>query len=76
MVSKCANPTCFAAFRYLRQGTVFNVEIKTASNDSPSRTSRVEHFWLCEDCARVMKVVWQDGAVSVRPLYRALSAGA
>lgn len=71
MLSKCANPTCFARFRYLHEGRIFNVEIKTQSCEHFLQP-RIEHFWLCESCARVLKVVWEDGAVTTRPRYLAL----
>jgi len=76
VVSKCANPACFARFRYLRQGRVFKVEIKTPSHNPDQPNSRIEHFWLCDDCSRVMKVVWHNGAITTRPRYLALKAGA
>ena len=74
MLSKCANPLCFDRFRYLRVGRIFNVEIRPASDASPLN-HRIEHFWLCESCAKILKVVWENGAVNVRPLYLALTAG-
>ena len=76
MLSKCANPTCFARFRYLHEGRIFNIEIKAASETDPARfKDKVEHFWLCESCARVLKVVWDNGAVTTRPRYPALTDG-
>jgi len=76
MLSKCANPTCFARFRFLRQGRIFNIEIKenSAENSRPLN-ARIEHFWLCESCARVMKVVRENGVAGTRPLYPQLTAG-
>jgi len=73
VLSKCANPTCFARFRYLHVGRIFNVEIKTNSSNH-SLQPRIEHFWLCETCAQVLKVVWEDGGVTTRPLRLALPA--
>jgi hypothetical protein len=72
MLSKCANPACSARFRYLRQGRIFNLEIRALSSDDLGQTGyRVEHFWLCDPCAAVMEVVWRNGAVSTQPLYSA-----
>ena len=68
MLSKCANPACHAPFRYLRQGRIFNIERGTSSpSDGNSRLRRIEHFWLCEQCAQVFKLVVEDGVVAVRP---------
>jgi len=75
MLSKCANPACSAAFRYLRQGRIFNLELKTPSWDGDAeRNHKVEHFWLCDRCARVMEVVWENGEVSTRRLQSSQTA--
>lgn len=72
MLSKCANPACSARFRYLRQGRIFNLEVKPLSSKSDSEVShRFEHFWLCPSCAAVLEVVWEDGLVSTRRLCSA-----
>ena len=70
MLSKCANPTCSAGFRYLRQGRIFNLEVRPPScgGDGEAR-HKVEHFWLCEHCATMMEVVWENGMVSTRPQH-------
>jgi hypothetical protein len=73
VLSKCANPACFVPFRYLHEGRIFNIEIKTDLS-IPTLHPRVEHFWLCENCARVMKVVWENGSVNTRPRHLALPA--
>jgi hypothetical protein len=71
VLSKCANPACFARFRYLHEGRIFNVEMKSGSAEHYTQP-RIEHFWLCESCARMLKVVWEGGAVSTRPRFLAL----
>lgn len=71
MLSKCANPLCFTPFRYLHEGRIFNIEIKDGAADLRAQP-RIEHFWLCESCARLLKVVWEDGAVSIRPRHHSL----
>jgi len=76
LLSKCANPACLARFRTLRHGRLFRVEIKAVSSGSAHPSSRIEYFWLCGDCARVMKLVWHNGVVGTRPKYLALTAGA
>ena len=76
MLSKCANPGCFARFHTLRKGRLFKIELNADPAHTLDSPSRIEYFWLCEDCARKLKVVWRDGSVSTRPLYPALTAGA
>ena len=76
MLSKCANPACFARFRTLRSGRLFQIEIKAVPTGPARSSPRTEYFWLCGECARVMKLVWHDGAVGTRPKYLALTAGA
>ena len=74
MLSKCANPACLARFRYLHEGRIFNVEIEPGGLEESVRLAyKIEHFWLCESCAKVMKVVRENGVVSLRPLYLALT---
>lgn len=76
MLSKCANPACFARFRYLSQGRIFNIEVETSSaTESRPPSHKIEHFWLCENCARMMKVVRENGLVTTRPLYHQLTTG-
>jgi hypothetical protein len=49
MVSQCANPDCRRELRYLRDGKVYQfvLSIKTGGK-------RLEHFWLCGDCSKIM----------------------
>lgn len=76
MLSKCANPACLARFRYLREGKIFNIEIKAPGDAEVARfKDKIEHFWLCESCARVMKVVWVNGVVTTCLRYLALTEG-
>ena len=56
MLHKCANPSCFAPFRSLREGKLFLAE--TLPHDSsltfsgpPPMMRRREHFWLCQACS-------------------------
>ncbi len=75
MLSKCANPTCFARFRYLHAGRIFNIDMTAAwGNRRQAQVSRIEHFWLCEECARTHKVVLENGIVVTRPLRLGLPA--
>jgi hypothetical protein len=38
-------------------------------------THRIEHFWLCERCARSLTIVFEKGRVTTRPIYLELTAG-
>lgn len=59
MLYKCANESCNAPFRRLREGKLFQVETEyfsghdvprhAARKGRPSR--RVEHYWLCDACS-------------------------
>jgi hypothetical protein len=76
VLSKCANPACLARLHYLHEGRIFKLETSTVSSDrkgSPGR--RIEHFWLCEDCAQTFTVVMENGAVTTRSLHRQLAKG-
>ena len=73
MLSKCAHPTCFAQFRYLHEGRVFKVRLPAFARHVG--THRIEHFWLCEECARSLTIVFEKGRVTTRPIYLALAAG-
>jgi len=76
VLSKCANPACLACFHYLHQGRIFNIETGTVASDRNSSALRkVEHFWLCERCARTLTVVLENGVVSTRPLRLGLAEG-
>jgi hypothetical protein len=56
MLQKCANPSCTAPFRSLREGKLFLAE--TPSQDANHsfegarrKMPRREHFWLCAACS-------------------------
>ena len=69
MVSKCANPACNVPFLYFHQGKLYRRERARGSdgygNGSKKRT--VEFYWLCNDCADKMTVIFEKGVISVRP---------
>ena len=73
MLSKCANPACSAAFRYLHEGRIFSLAVpaKRPRMDSPWETAgspRVERYWLCPRCSQQMTLRWSNGAVVVSVL--------
>lgn len=71
MVSKCANPECSARFRYFHTGQLFRVETPANcdNDDEMSRhVSRLEFFWLCDDCAGTLTLAFEKGVgISVQP---------
>ena len=67
MVAKCSNPSCSTLFRYLKDGTLFRLE----SNPTlpPSKSDRVEYFWLCNHCSSTMTLsLREDETVVTAPL--------
>ncbi|PWT75177.1 MAG: hypothetical protein C5B46_02975 [Proteobacteria bacterium] len=68
MLANCVNPFCSRPFRYLEQGKLFVTEypptVASRFNLRPTR----EHFWLCEECARMMTIAVrrEHGGVTVR----------
>jgi len=75
MVSKCANPECSAKFRYLRQGQLFQIESRAPPEleaGAGGRRSPLQFFWLCDECAAEMTLVFRkDSGVVTQPLIRA-----
>ncbi len=56
MLHKCANPSCTAPFRSLREGKLFLAEtfpsdLNTAFDGNRRKLRRREHFWLCNACS-------------------------
>ena len=84
MISKCANPACFARFRYLHEGKLFRFE-REAKEDSQlqlgfdpklrKHSPGVEFFWLCEKCAGSLTLIYCRGVgVTTHPVHRLLKA--
>ena len=67
MLHKCANPNCTSPFRKLSQGKLFLVVTPIESSDmrrARSRMqsrSRVEHYWLCDQCAFALTLSYEKG---------------
>jgi len=68
MLHKCANPACLNPFRKLSEGKLFLIEMRSSS--SPNRNGknwdgssphRIEHFWLCRQCASVLTLSFEKG---------------
>jgi len=64
MLHKCANPDCVRPFRKLTEGKLFLIEIngsgQTAGWDGQT-PHRIEHFWLCQQCASVLTLSFEKG---------------
>jgi|GraSoiStandDraft_26_1057304.scaffolds.fasta_scaffold198285_1 hypothetical protein len=63
MISNCANPACATPLRYLRDGRLFQFEVKalaanradTVPGQGKKTVSRqVWHYWLCGQCSASM----------------------
>ncbi len=80
MLHKCANPNCANPFRRLSDGKLFLLE--TEGNQTPfadqngfaHSVHRIEHFWLCSQCAAVLTLCFERGRGMVTvPLAEALA---
>lgn len=55
MVNFCANPSCLKPLHYLREGRIFVFDVPDAPSGKKTggaRGRRMEHYWLCGDCAQ------------------------
>jgi hypothetical protein len=86
MLSRCANPQCFARFLQLGTGRLFLIEAESSAEakdpnrprsfDSPAKLRHVERYWLCDECAKVWTLVQNDQkGISLLPLRRAVESG-
>ena len=55
MLQKCANTSCDAPFRSLREGKLFLAEtlpseLNAAFDGNRRKVRHREHFWLCDAC--------------------------
>jgi hypothetical protein len=71
MVTKCANPSCGASFRYLRGGKLFLLDLHRSSSgaergNAAVKKRAVEYFWLCDRCSSELTVtVDGDGRAAI-----------
>ncbi len=78
MVSKCANPSCNATFRFMHAGRVFRFDFPVDNPDISHQDilwdanglpRKTELFWLCDDCARIFTLVKAaHGSVKIEAL--------
>lgn len=70
MLSKCANPACGAAFHYLHDGKLFQVDVQAGEGwqrSGPQLISgrkplhKVEYFWLCGPCSAALTLAYERG---------------
>ena len=73
---KCANPACPVAFHWLAGGKFFRfhidggVERPAAEGHPPENAHHVKHYWLCDRCAMIYSLVFDERqGVVVRPLW-------
>jgi hypothetical protein len=81
MISRCANPACSVPLRYLRDGRLFQFEVRSRSlasfeQQAPrhGKASRqIAHFWLCGHCAETLTLTFDElKGVTVVPLQPAV----
>lgn len=62
MLSKCANALCNTPFRRLSDGKLFLLQGETDRETLDPKKGkpphRVEYFWLCGDCARLLTLTF------------------
>jgi hypothetical protein len=74
MLAKCANPSCSASFRHLRDGRLFLLETDRSLRSPEANAA--EYFWLCTGCSAGMTLcLAQDGRVVATGLRKALRNG-
>ena len=76
MTSHCANPDCAVPLRYLRDGRIFQFEVRTGlskvQDDKPITVGdsprQVSHFWLCGHCSSTLTLAFDAlKGVVIRP---------
>lgn len=83
MLAKCANTFCNAPFRRLSEGKLFLMQgegmpaREPLDCQTPKPPRRVEYFWLCPDCARLVTLSFNSATgVTTVPLSAANSSAA
>jgi hypothetical protein len=70
VVSNCANPACARPLHYLRDGRVFLFHAaECAPGSAASASPRLEHYWLCGECAQRLRLV--KDALGIHVIARA-----
>jgi len=82
MLSRCANVQCSKPFLRLGQGKLFVLETEHALSAEDlvqaqvrSRPRRTEHYWLCEQCAKIWTLVHdRENGIGLTELKRGPSS--
>jgi hypothetical protein len=87
VVSNCANPACATPLRYLRDGRLYQFEVKflgspedelsaAGTRASKKKGSRkVWHYWLCGSCSSNLTLKFdQLQGLKLIPLHSAFSS--
>jgi hypothetical protein len=71
MVSRCANPSCDACFKYLHEGRLFQFPAANPATRIRTNSVVIEFWWLCPRCCSSMTLV-EDRTQGVKlvPLTR------
>jgi hypothetical protein len=67
MVSRCANPSCGAEFKYLHEGRLYHFLLNDRKS-GPSKgqlSAAVPFWWLCSRCSLSLALI-PDGGSGVR----------
>lgn len=85
MISHCANPACGVPLRYLRDGRLYQFEVRCTSgqalfrNEAQAGKTRrhISHHWLCGHCATQLTLEFdpREGVVPVA-IERSVAASA
>lgn len=83
VVSNCANPKCGIPLRYLRDGRLFQFEVRALASNTIREKSRaakkrplrqVWHYWLCGACCSTMTLQFdQFRGLKIMPLQPSCS---
>ena len=65
MVSRCANPSCNAEFKYLHEGHLFQFASAGTLNGPCQSRLNFAFWWLCPRCCTSMTLV-QNGPTGVK----------
>jgi hypothetical protein len=72
VTSHCANPACAVPLRFLRDGRIFQFEVRMQAAAERwaklPNPRKISHFWLCGKCSSKLTLVFdQLNAVVLKP---------
>jgi len=65
VVSRCANPSCEAQFKYLHEGRLFQFASTSTPTDFSNGRLNFSFWWLCPRCCWYMTLI-QDGPAGTK----------